>query len=265
MGKIIKYTDSELDLIRFRYPDIGAIGVSMLINRTAGSVKKMASQIGVKVTKQYRTAFAIRANKSWERSEETRKRIGIGHRKYAPFKCETCGKSIGHHKKQCWSCYSISRRKLVSAQAIARRMLYAVWIYPIMARDEFSCQNCGTVRDISVHHLRTFKSIVRTVVKRNPQLSADNPEDRYILAKLITKEHTMDDGITLCQSCHMIAHGKKRGELLGTPERDNQQPSLSNVLEFVERTVQRLTGEDAQANKPDTSAPHEMIIREDIV
>ncbi|MEW6214551.1 MAG: hypothetical protein AB1478_05015, partial [Nitrospirota bacterium] len=55
---------------------------------------------------------------------------------------------------------------------------------------------------------------------------------------------------------------RKSGELLGHPERDNQQPSLPNVLSIVGRKVHRLTGEEAQANKPDTSARPE---REDIV
>lgn len=56
-------------------------------------------------------------------------------------------------------------------------------------------------------------------------------------------------------------HGKS-GELLERPEKDNQQLSLPNVISFVGRKVQRLTGADLQTNKPDTSARPE---RDDIV
>lgn len=55
---------------------------------------------------------------------------------------------------------------------------------------------------------------------------------------------------------------KKSGELLETLERDNQKPSLSNVLKLVDRKAHRLTGEDTQTDKPDTSAGRES---EDIV
>lgn len=71
-----------------------------------------------------------------------------------------------------------------------------------------------------------------------------------------------DNGITLCVSCHKKRHSEKRGELRGTLtilDAGNPQPSRSNVVSFVDRTVQRLTGEESQTNKPDTSAPDTFI------
>jgi hypothetical protein len=56
----------------------------------------------------------------------------------------------------------------------------------------------------------------------------------------------------------------KGGELLEHPNGNaegNQQPSRLNV-QIVNRKVQRLMGEDAQTNKPNTSAAPE---RDDIV
>lgn len=67
------------------------------------------------------------------------------------------------------------------------------------------------------------------------------------------------ESLGLCRACHRSIHFAKRGELRGTlttTGEGNPQPSRSNVLNFVERKVQRLTGEDAQSDKPDTSAPH---------
>jgi hypothetical protein len=254
MGKWKKYTELELETIRSRYPDIGAIGVAQLTGRSADSVKFLAYKMGIKVSSQYRSDTATRVNKTWTRTEETKRRIGVGHRKYEPFVCRECGKHCSHHMEKCWSCYSKSRREHVPTAAIARRMLYPVWIIPIMVRDEFMCQDCGSPIDLVVHHLRKFSDITKIVVKRSG-LTMDTPENRDMLAKLIVLEHTLDDGITSCRKCHKETHGKKRGELLGTPYGDNQQPSQSNVKSIVDWKVQRLTLADSQSNKSDTSAP----------
>jgi hypothetical protein len=253
MGKTIRYTEPELETLRSQYGAIGAIGVARLLGRTADSVKFMAHRMGVKVSKQYRTATAIRANKSWARTAEMRTNIGNGHRKYKPFLCKTCGKHISHHTEKCWSCYSDGRRKNVSVSALARRMLYPVWIFPILTRDEFMCQRCGSSRDLVVHHLRKFSAIAKIVSG-----GTDTPESRYLLAGRIVSEHTLDDGITLCRDCHKEAHGKKRGELqenLTANGEGNLQPSQSNVISIVDWKVQRVTVEDSQTDKTDTSAP----------
>ena len=53
----------------------------------------------------------------------------------------------------------------------------------------------------------------------------------------------------------------KRDELLGTLHKyvDNQQPTSLNRSKNVDEKVQRLTGEEDLANKPDTSVPHVML------
>lgn len=72
----------------------------------------------------------------------------------------------------------------------------------------------------------------------------------------------------MCSKCHDIFHNNssKGGELRGTLKailaQDNPQPSQSNVINFVDWKVQRLTVEDAQTNKTDTSAAPE---RDEIV
>jgi hypothetical protein len=256
MGKIIKYTEQELEIIRNQYPSIGAIGVAALTGRSADSVKFMAYRMGIKVSKQYISETTTRTNKTWKRSDETRKRIGIGHRKHEPFLCKECGKHCSHYTEKCWSCFAGKRREHVPTAAIARRMLYPVWIIPIMVRDEFMCQKCGSSTNLVVHHLRKFSAIMKIVIKISG-LTMDAPEKRLMLAKLIVLEHTLDDGITSCRKCHKETHGKKQGELqenLTAKGEGNLQPSRGNVLKLVPRKVQRVTGEDAQSNKLDTSA-----------
>ena len=260
MGIVIPYTEDEKRIIRQHYYSLGAVGVaSLLQNRTRGAIKKWAYQNGVKVSKEYRSRVATAINLKHKRnmSDEQRKNIGDGHRKYDPFKCEDCGKKIAHYATRCWDCNVKNRRKNVCVSDLARRLLYPVWIFPIMARDNFTCQACGSNRNLNVHHIKRLRRVVTVVIKqygRHP----NTPEHRYFLAQKVVESHTLDDGITYCEDCHMIVHGKKRGELSGKPtmkDAGNQQPSRGNVVEFVPRKVQRLTAEDITTNKADTSAP----------
>lgn len=115
------------------------------------------------------------------------------------------------------------------------------------------CVMCGEDSNLHVHHIKTRR---------------EYPELSFTLSNLIT----------LCRSCHSHIKGKehdyeeyftrlicKGGELLGSLNADAhgyQQPSQSNVIDIVGWKVQRLTGEDSQTDKPDTSAAPE---RDDIV
>lgn len=115
------------------------------------------------------------------------------------------------------------------------------------------CAICGDDKFLHVHHIKTRR---------------EYPELVFELSNLIT----------VCRYCHSSIKGKEKewqdyfmrlvckgGELLGSPnEKDEgyQQPSQSNVTRLVDWKVQRLTGEDSQTNKPDTSAAPE---RDDIV
>lgn len=61
-------------------------------------------------------------------------------------------------------------------------MEYRKWRMEVFSRDKFICQNCGTNKELQAHHLKRWK---------------DNKELRYVAS----------NGITLCRSCHLKAHG----------------------------------------------------------
>ncbi len=182
--------------------------------------------------------------------------------------CVDCGNPINkwYHTKRCITCSNKHRSgenhatwkggisKLVD---MIRRALYPVWTYPIMERDDFTCQYCGHYRNNHVHHLRPLKEIVDQVLSENPSLSIDVPSDKIKIVSMVIALHALEDGITVCKSCHISIHyTEKPGELLGSPERDNQQPSPPKLEVIVGGKVQRLTGEDSATDKPDTSARH---------
>jgi hypothetical protein len=68
----------------------------------------------------------------------------------------------------------------------------------------------------------------------------------------------LNKGLKMTKKCHFEQRGELRGYLT-TEGEGNPQPSRSNVISYVDRMAQRLTGEDSQADKPDTSAPDTVI------
>ncbi|MBU0906686.1 MAG: hypothetical protein KKE05_00855, partial [Nanoarchaeota archaeon] len=182
--------------------------------------------------------------------------------------CLDCGQPINkfYHTERCLTCSnkhrsgensSAWRGGISKLTDMIRRALYPVWTYPVMERDNFTCQHCGNYRDNHVHHLKPLKQIMDKVILENPKLSLDDSDDKIRITSMVIAHHTLKDGITVCKLCHISIHySEKPGELLGYPEKDNQQPSPPKLKIIVGGKVQRLTGEDSVTDKPDTSARH---------
>ena len=60
--------------------------------------------------------------------------------------------------------------------------MYKRWRKEVFVRDNFQCQHCGTKKDIQAHHKKTWMA---------------REDLRY----------DVENGITLCRSCHLKAHG----------------------------------------------------------
>ena len=59
---------------------------------------------------------------------------------------------------------------------------YKRWRKEVYKRDGYTCQDCGTNKDLQAHHIKHWQGY---------------PELRY----------EIDNGITLCRRCHLKAHG----------------------------------------------------------
>lgn len=204
-------------------------------------------------------------------------KYGLSKKNYYPPDryCIDCGKKLGNkylNAKRCASCRPASLRGEnsphwhggVSSLYKVARHRQQEWRKAVIKRDGYECHLCGSNRRLHVHHIRPYTVIRDFIIKMYPYLSTSNAEDKEILAQLIADEHYLEDGITLCYDCHRKIHAEKRGELLENRNASgdgNQQPSQSNVVSIVDWKVQRLTGEDTQTNKPDTSAPLSIIDR----
>ena len=140
------------------------------------------------------------------------------------------------------ACYRRSIKKTpTNAKTILTYRSYRNWKNGIL--NNAKCVLCESKTKLELHHLNSRR---------------DFPE-------LVREESNV---IPICSPCHDIFHSNssKGEELRGTLNAilayGNPQPSRSNVIDIVERKVQRLTGEDITADKPDTRIAPE---RDDIV
>lgn len=46
-----------------------------------------------------------------------------------------------------------------------KSILYTEWVFPILKRDDFLCQMCGTHDNLEVHHIKPFREILVETAK----------------------------------------------------------------------------------------------------
>lgn len=110
------------------------------------------------------------------------------------------------------------------------------------------CVICGDTFCLHVHHIKTRREYPKLVFELNNLITLC----RYCHSRIKGKEHSWEPFFS------RIVY--KGGELLENPNvkvEGNQQPSQLNVISMVDWKVQRLTVEESQSNKTDTSAAHE--------
>lgn len=79
--------------------------------------------------------------------------------------------------------------------------LYKKWKKPILIRDRFECQLCGSTERLQVHHNEErMADIIKKFIN-------DDEEDRVIINEVVN--YHIDNkvsGITLCRKCHKKLH-----------------------------------------------------------
>lgn len=234
-----RYTQEEIQYIVDNYEVMGPTALSKNMGRSRTAIRNMAVRLGLQLNEEGRSRKGRNARAKW--TDESRRSHA---EKISGFRGELSPSwkgGVSHFREY------------------ARGRLHHAWSKFVFERDDYTCRLCGTRGGkMVVHHVRTFASIRDAVLEKHPELDPDIQEHKEMLADLVVEAHELKDGVTLCRSCHKRHHlenGVNCGNLLPGGAGDDPQPSLPNVLNFVGRKVQRLTVEDAQSNKTDTSAP----------
>lgn len=92
--------------------------------------------------------------------------------------------------------------------AMARSHIYSTWTFPQLKADDFTCQHCGTKKDLAVHHDGVrFAQVMEAVAVE----LGDPGEDFELKSKFAARvaeyhEEYNVSGITLCACCHRAVH-----------------------------------------------------------
>lgn len=81
------------------------------------------------------------------------------------------------------------------------------WRDKVYKRDNYTCQNCGKNKKLIAHHIKYMQEIIIDFLKLYSQFSLI--EDKETLVRLSLSYEpfwNIDNGITLCESCHKIIH-----------------------------------------------------------
>lgn len=102
-----------------------------------------------------------------------------------------------------------------SLYVLAREYCQVNLVPKVLARDNHTCQYCGTTNaTLNVHHVVPFKKIIDSIIEEHPELNAENIEDKQKLyGAIVSDERFLDMGnlITLCKDCHLYkAHNYKK-------------------------------------------------------
>ena len=114
-----------------------------------------------------------------------------------------CGKIINYGYTQCADCYQNNKygpnnpNWKDGVTQIGRRIrnlkVYKEWHYACLERDNYTCQRCGSDKNLEVHHKIPVGLIIKENNIKNSKEALDYPEFWMLEA-----------GVTYCSDCHCL-------------------------------------------------------------
>lgn len=139
--------------------------------------------------------------------------------------CMDCGKQIKHGHKRCKNCASIHNSGKNNCnygkgkygkenpnwkggitplcEQIRHSEKYNEWRLAVFTQDNFTCQDCGSKISgtLNAHHIKEFIKILR-----------ENNITTFEQALTCERLWDVNNGITLCEDCHIERHAKQSFE-----------------------------------------------------
>lgn len=82
----------------------------------------------------------------------------------------------------------------------------------VLDRDKYTCQKCGSKKNLQVHHIKYFKDIFEEIISEHPELDVQrNQNELFEIVKNDVRFNDLDNLITYCKECHLYGvHGYKK-------------------------------------------------------
>ena len=93
-------------------------------------------------------------------------------------------------------------------QPLVCSRVFNAWTYPKLKAANFTCAQCGSKRDLEVHHdQERFATILQKAIVALGE-PGDDFERKAMIAEWVADYHVSNDvpGIVLCEGCHVRAH-----------------------------------------------------------
>ena len=74
----------------------------------------------------------------------------------------------------------------------------------VLDRDYYKCQLCGSKKDLQVHHIKHFSTILKRIINSNPNLDPIKDVNKlYDIAIKDTEFNDLNNLVTYCKYCHL--------------------------------------------------------------
>lgn len=135
--------------------------------------------------------------------------------------CMGCGADLGYQRRRrCRACHAAyaqgennpNWRGIADVTSLVRQWCYDHWRPLIFERDGYACQECGDARggNLQAHHVMPLATLIADR-KAYWEPDIDSETGRLAFAKRLladTAITTLDNGVTLCESCHQRRHSE---------------------------------------------------------
>ena len=116
--------------------------------------------------------------------------------KYCSIECAAKDRGVKNRGINHWNYKGCNGRTTLPIRRMGR---YEKWRQQILIRDNYKCTECGTTKDLEVHHIKELYLIIQEYKDKHTKLNVD--DDIF---------YNIKNGVTLCRKCHKQLHKQQK-------------------------------------------------------